>query len=153
PPDGGPDAAMYSMLPYVRRAARPADQLDDAALLAAFTAGRDEDAFALLVRRHGPLVHGVCRRWLRDAVDVEDAFQATFLVLVGRADSIARPQQLASWLYGVAVRAARKLRDRSARVRRAEGARPDLCRFAAAEPAREPELAVLLDEELHRLPE
>src|SRR6266404_4299716 len=90
---------------------------DDSQLLAAFAGQRDADAFALLVRRHGPMVHGVCRRWLPNSADVEDAFQATFLVLVRRAGSISRPQQLANWLYGVAYRAAVKIRAEATRRR------------------------------------
>ncbi|MFL5341779.1 MAG: sigma-70 family RNA polymerase sigma factor [Gemmataceae bacterium] len=143
---------MNRVMPFFRRALCPPNQPDDAALLAAFTAGGDDDAFALLVRRHGPLVYGVCRRCLGNGADVEDAFQATFLVLVRRAQSIERPQQLANWLYGVALRASRKLRDRSVRLRRLEGARPDLTRWPAAEPA-DADLAALLDSELRRLPE
>src|SRR5207249_8190792 len=74
------------------------------------------------------------------------------VVLIRRAGSIDQPRQLANWLYGVALRAARKLRDRGERLRQWEGARPDLMYFPA-EPVRDPDLAELLDEELRRLPE
>src|SRR5437868_5655112 len=71
-------------------------------LLERFVTGRDEVAFEALVARHGPMVLGVCRRLLRDPMDVEDAFQATFLVLVRRAAAIRRRESLSPWLYGVA---------------------------------------------------
>jgi hypothetical protein len=76
----------------------------DAELLARFVNRRDEAAFALLVRRHGAMVYGVCRRLLPEH-DAEDAFQATFLVLAQKARSAA-PREVANWLYGVARRAA-----------------------------------------------
>jgi len=81
---------------------------------------RDESAFAALVRRHGPLVLGACRRVLADSHAAEDAFQATFLVLARKADRLRRPESLGSWLYGVATRTALKLRTRQARNRRVE---------------------------------
>jgi DNA-directed RNA polymerase specialized sigma24 family protein len=82
----------------------------DAELLGRFVARRDgaaEAAFAALVDRHGPMVLGICRRVLGDRHAAEDAFQATFLVLARKAGSIARPEQLANWLFGVAIRTAR----------------------------------------------
>lgn len=91
--------------------------LSDAALLGAFIAQRDELAFEMLVRRHGPMVLGVCRRVLVQVQDVEDAFQATFLVLVRRAASIRERETLAGWLHGVAHRTA--LAARRANARRA----------------------------------
>src|SRR5262245_64726346 len=82
----------------------------DRQLLAKFAASRDEAAFEALVRRHGGMVLGVCRRVLANATDADDAFQATFLVLVRKAASIRRPELLANWLYGVAFRTARAAR-------------------------------------------
>src|SRR5262245_27831120 len=91
--------------------------LADEELLERIRTCRDEDAFAALVGRYGPMVLGVCRRLLGHAQDAEDAFQATFLVLARRAASIRKPQAVASWLQGVAYRTA--LEARSAARRRA----------------------------------
>jgi DNA-directed RNA polymerase specialized sigma24 family protein len=81
-----------SVLRYLRRVVAPRESsgVADAQLLERFVNQRDEAAFELLVRRHGPLVLGVCRRVLRDGHEAEDAFQATFLALARRAGSIAR---------------------------------------------------------------
>src|SRR6266700_4104144 len=84
-----------------------AEGLPDAALLERFARRRDEDAFAALVRRHGPMVLRVCRRVVGCDAQAADCFQATFLVLVRRAASIRDPAALANWLYGVAFRVAR----------------------------------------------
>src|SRR5581483_9046703 len=73
----------------------------DGALLDLFITHRDEAAFEALVQRHGPMVLGVCRRVLHNAHDAEDAFQATFLILVRRAASILPREVLGNWLYGV----------------------------------------------------
>src|SRR5437763_9011688 len=94
--------------------------LTDGQLLARFVATRDECAFASLVRRHGPMVLGVCRRVLRHDQDAEDAFQATFLVLSRKAGSIARRELLSNWLYGVARRTALKARSSASRRRSQE---------------------------------
>src|SRR5580698_2969994 len=74
----------------------------DSDLLDRFLASRDEVAFAELVRRHGPVVWGVCSRRL-DPPDAEDAFQATFLVLLRRADRLGAAVPLGPWLHRVAV--------------------------------------------------
>jgi RNA polymerase sigma factor (sigma-70 family) len=141
---------MKELLPYVRRAAGA--EPDDARLLANFASRRDAEAFATLVRRHGPLVRGVCRRWLRDAADVDDAFQATFLVLVRRAQTIAEPALLAGWLHGVARRTARNLRHRLLRHQRRFAANVDLSRTEAP-PTPIAEFSRWLDDEINRLPE
>ncbi len=80
----------------------------DAELLQLFISQRDDDAFEALVRRHGPMVLGVCRRILHNEADVEDCFQATFLVLVRKAASLRRRGLVGNWLYGAARKAALK---------------------------------------------
>src|SRR5262245_36614166 len=84
--------------------------LTDGQLLEDYLGRRDEAALAALVHRHGPMVWGVCRRVLRNYHDAEDAFQATFLVFVRKAASIASRELLANWLYGVAHQTALKAR-------------------------------------------
>ncbi len=136
-------------------------QLGDDELLGRFVAGgRDEAAeaaFTALVERHGPMVLGVCRRVLRDRHEAEDAFQATFLVLARKAGVIARREQLANWLYGVASRTARDARIRSDRRRAREirASRGASC-ITDTGPDRNAgrvELRAILDEELARLPD
>src|SRR5262249_8491481 len=102
----------------LRRLLRPADPAPDAELLARFIEDRDGEAFALIVRRHGPMVRGVGRRVLRNADDADDAFQATFLVLARRARAVRSRALLGNWLYGVAYRTALEAK-RAAAVRRA----------------------------------
>src|SRR5579871_6288456 len=124
--------------------------MSDRQLLDYFLAQRDEPAFAALMRRHGPMVFCVCRRVLRNAHDAEDAFQATFLVLVRKARSIRRPELLGNWLYGVAYRTA--LAARGAAVKRRAKER-DMAKPEAVEEDGTQELAALLDRELVQLPE
>ena len=134
----------------------PPDAKDqtDRELLERFFRGQDEAGFKTLVRRHGPRVLSVCRRVLHHEQDAEDAFQATFLVLARRGGSLANPELLGSWLYGVAHRIAMKIRARVARRRAQE-------RYGASlNHAEEPlvdlawrELRSALDEELNRLPD
>src|SRR5580692_450212 len=89
--------------------------LTDAQLLEAYLSYREDAALAALVRRHGPMVWGVCRRVLRSHHDAEDAFQVTFLVLVRKASSIVPREMVANWLYGVARQTALRARATSAK--------------------------------------
>jgi RNA polymerase sigma factor (sigma-70 family) len=146
---------MQGVLCHIRNMARQAsaDSQSDAQLLEAFLAHRDEEAIAALVRRHGPMVLGVCRRVLRHTQDAEDAFQATFLVLVRKASSLRSEPRLGNWLYGVAYRTAMK-----ARAMRAKRRIRERQASAAAECASEAQgtwdgLLEHLDAELSRLPE
>jgi len=133
-------------------AERPAE-LTDAHLLERFTAGGDEDAFAALVRRHAPMVLGVCRRVLHDDHEAEDACQVTFLVLARKAGSVRKRGSAASWLYGVALRVAGKVRTSALRRQAREARAAEAPKPAANAEAMWRELQVLLDEELRRLPE
>jgi RNA polymerase sigma factor (sigma-70 family) len=137
------------------------DESSDSQLLERFVATADEAAFAALVRRHGGLVHGVCRRFLGAGPDVEDAFQATFLVLARKAASIHAQSSVGSWLYGVAYRLALRLKAQRARRQKLEtpsGAFLDhiqtkAMRVDPSSRAHLGELAAILDEELQRLPQ
>src|SRR5262245_38968492 len=82
------------------------EQLSDAILLERFVSFREEAAFGVLVERHGPLVQRICRRVLRNEHDVDDVFQATFLVLARRAPGILWRESVAGWLGAVAHRLA-----------------------------------------------
>lgn len=125
----------------------------DAVLLARFQGRRDEAAFTELVRRHGPLVFGVCRRALGDGPDAEDAFQACFLVLARRIDKAVEVGNLSGWLYRVACLTAKKARGRRAKRRVAETTVAELPDVPAPVADRNPDLGRILDEELAKLPD
>jgi RNA polymerase sigma factor (sigma-70 family) len=126
--------------------------LTDGRLLEDYLSGRDEAALAALVRRHAPMVWGVCRRVLPNHHDAEDAFQATFLVFVRKATSITSRELLANWLYGVAHQTALKARATAAR-RRGRERQVTKMPEAVAEQDLWHDLQPLLDQELSRLPE
>jgi HlyD family secretion protein len=125
----------------------------DVQYLQRFTSQHDQTAFAALVERHAPLVLGVCGRVLSDPNDVEDAFQATFLVLVRKARSIARPHLLANWLYGVAHRTALDAKTRRIRRQARQHQVTDMPAPDATTELIWSDLRPVLDEEVARLPE
>jgi RNA polymerase sigma factor (sigma-70 family) len=140
-----------SAVRVARSETRDPDRDTDGELVARWTADSDRGALELLIRRHGGMVLGVCRRVLGDTPDADDAFQATFLVLVRKAKSLAAPEQVAGWLHGVALRVARKARADRARRRGREVVVVDL--IAPTPPEDTADLRRVLDEELDRLPE
>jgi RNA polymerase sigma factor (sigma-70 family) len=149
------DALLATVLRQLHKlsAARPPEGETDRDLLRRFATVQDRQAFEALVRRHGPLVLGVCRRVLRHEQDAEDAFQATFLVLARKAGSIRDGAAIVSWLHGVAYRTARAAK-RAACRRRAHEAQ------AQTVPPPDPswqavwrEVQTVLDEEIGRLPD
>jgi RNA polymerase sigma factor (sigma-70 family) len=148
------DCQLTTVLNRLRRAALRHDGagLSDGELLDCFIAQRDEAAFEALVRRHGPMVLGVCQRILRNEADAEDAFQATFLVLVRKAPSVRPRALVGNWLYGVAHNTARKARTMNLRRRQKERAAAALPVPSAPKETWE-ELNTLLDRVLPALPD
>jgi RNA polymerase sigma factor (sigma-70 family) len=148
-------AQVGAVLGYVRKlaAARKDDELPDHQLLERFALSRDEAAFAALLRRHGPMVLGVCRSVLHNLHDAEDAFQATFLVLARKAGSIHRREAVNCWLHRVAYHLAVDAQADAVRRRALE-------KRAAPMPSRDPvldlslrELCRVLNEELQKMAE
>src|SRR5262245_60150662 len=125
------------------------DGMTDGELLARFLGSRDEDALAALVWRHARMVWGVCCRLLNHH-DAEDAFQATFLVLVRKAADVPR-QAVANWLYGVARQTTVRLRATAAKRGRRERQVGTMPEPTVAE-VRDTDWQSVLDEELSRLP-
>jgi RNA polymerase sigma factor (sigma-70 family) len=143
---------MKTVIRHLRRAAllQAAEDLTDSQLLEAFLSRREEAAFEVLLRRHGPMVLGVCRRILRNTHDAEDAFQATFMVLARKACSLRSRELLASWLYGVACRTARKAQAMNAKRRLKERHAGEMPRSQSSV---DEEQLRQLDQELSRLPD
>jgi RNA polymerase sigma factor (sigma-70 family) len=129
------------------------EELPDGQLLDSFVHHHDEAAFERLVGRYGSMVLGVCRRLLNDPNDADDAFQATFLVLVRRAAALNKSAPLGSWLYGVAYRVAIKARASAARRRERERQTTDMSSHDPTADASWREVRAVLDEELQHLPE
>ncbi len=149
-----PTGQMTQAVQQLRRAVlmRDGGGLSDGQLLEHFIERRDEAAFGTLVRRHGPMVLGVCRRLLRNYHDADDAFQATFLVLVRKAASIAPREMVGSWLYGVAYQTALKGRAVAAKRRWRERQVAVLPEGETKSHDRWHDLQGVLDLELKRLP-
>jgi RNA polymerase sigma factor (sigma-70 family) len=143
-----PKAPLKNVLDRLRRT-----DLTDGQLLARYVAGRDELAFEGLVRRHGPMVLGVCRRLLLSPEDAEDAFQATFLVLARKAASVRPRERVGPWLHGVAYHAAQKARAAATRLRAREKQVRTFPEPATVADGLWTDLAPLLDREVARLPE
>jgi RNA polymerase sigma factor (sigma-70 family) len=150
-----PTSQMSEVIQYLRRTALLPDGagLTDGQLLSRFLERRDEDAFAALVKRHGPMVWGVCRRLLTSHHDAEDAFQATFLVLVRKAAKVFPRDKVANWLYGVAYMTAHRGRVAAAKARRREKQVAKMPETAVVEGDLWRDLQPLLDQELSRLPD
>lgn len=141
------------IIEHLRRLTLHDAGIGDGRLLERFTLHKDEAAFEALVRRHGPMVLGVCRRIVGNYHDAEDAFQATFLVLVRKSASVTPKETIANWLYGVAFRTALKAKTQNAK-RHARDQRAARLSSAPAGPHDFPgELQSVLDQELNRLSE
>src|SRR5262245_17288423 len=139
------DAPLGLVTDYLQRLAAPIAAMTDGHLLARYARHRDEDAFAQLLRRHGPMVLGVCRRALGPSPDADDAFQATFLALVRNARRVK--ECVPGWLYRVAVRTARRAVRRLDRAAQGRETTDQTDPFAAVEWA---DVRRLLDEALNR---
>ena len=127
--------------------------MTDGQLLENFVTNHDAAAFEALVRRHGLMVWGACRRLLRNQQDAEDAFQATFLVLARKAASVFPREMVGNWLYGVAHITALRAKSLAAKQRVRERQVKDMPEPATADTRRSKDLQTLLDEELSRLPD
>jgi RNA polymerase sigma factor (sigma-70 family) len=146
---------MNGVVQHLRRGALLADgtALSDGQLLERYLAHADDGAFAALVRRHGPMVWGVCRRALGGHQDAEDAFQAVFLVLVRKAATVEPREMLANWLYGVAYHTALKARAMAIRQKTRERQVREMPEPTAAPANAWQDLELILDQELSRLPD
>ena len=143
------------VLPHLCRliGPRPGGDGSDGELLERFLGRRDAASFASLVRRHGPMVLGVCRRILRDPHAAEDAFQATFLLLVRKAGSVRKRGSVGPWLYGVARRVALEARGAASRRQVPAPLDPEVAWVDNYDGLVRDELHAALHEELGRLPE
>src|SRR6185437_10153085 len=147
--------SLHPLLHYLRRlSGGPAGdgELDDAQLLRRFLANGEQAAFTTIVQRYGAMVWGLCVRRLGETPDAEDAFQATFLVLVRKAPSLRGPELLGPWLHGVAYRTALKVRGRRARHAAREAPLPEQCAEESTEQVWS-DLRPVIDEEVNLLPE
>lgn len=164
-PNSGNDKVAVNELNQGREIVMPLDTLKvalqpemspsvtDGQLIEKFIEEHDSTAFTELVRRHGAMVFGTCRRILRHHQDAEDAFQAVFLVLAHKADSISPPEKLAGWLHGVACRTALKSRSIIQKRQASETLSGDVVCACSPSNPEDLEWLAILDEELEQLPE
>jgi RNA polymerase sigma factor (sigma-70 family) len=145
--------APSGLLRHVQRlaAGEGMDPLTDRQLLQRFAASGDQSAFGLLLRRHGPMVLGVCRRLLGHEQDAEDAFQAAFLILARKAGAIRQPD-LGGYLYRVAYHLATRARAGTARRKERERRAEAVATSCPADDATWSEVRAVVDEELRQLP-
>ncbi len=149
-----PTSPINEVIQYLRGALRPEGaDLTDGQLLECFLSRREPAALEALVRRHGPMVWGVCRRVLQNHHDAEDAFQATFLVLVRKAASIRSGAKVGNWLYGVAHQTALKARATRSKRKMREARVRDMPEPAVKDQDPWNDLQALLDQAVSRLPE
>lgn len=129
--------------------------LGEGHLFERFIADHDQAAFEELVARHGSMVFGICRRWLNDSNDVEDAFQATFLILLRKAASLRDRNSLSNWLYGVSLRVARRARSTAVRrlEREAKAGSDTVASLPQPDEIANREALTIIDEEIRRLPQ
>jgi RNA polymerase sigma factor (sigma-70 family) len=145
-----PAGQFGRVVQFCRRALAPDSA--DAQLLDLFVRTGDGAAFETIVRRHGPMVLGVCRRVLGNCHDAEDAFQATFLVLTRKASTIRPRKMVGNWLYGVALRTALEARKSGARRQGKERQYAEARQVGGGEQM-DDELLAVLDQEVSRLPD
>jgi RNA polymerase sigma factor (sigma-70 family) len=145
---------LSNVIRFLRRATGPEpDTVTDRQLLERFARNREEDAFATLADRHGPMVLAVCRRILGDAHAAEDAFQATFLVLARKAAAVRWQESVGGWLHEVALRVAQKARLAATRSHAFERQVADVSAVTSSTDVERRELHTVLDQELSRLPD
>ena len=148
-----PASPTTTVIEHLRKAMlRDGAELGDGELLGRFIERHDDAALAALVNQHGPMVWGVCRRLLSHH-DAEDAFQATFIVLVRKASSIVPRAMVGNWLYGVAHQTALQARRTATRRRAREIQMTEMPDTATVQQDQWPDLQPLLDQELSRLPD
>ena len=146
---------MHKVIQDIRSALplQDGDGLTDGQMLECFVSCQETLALEALVRRHGPMVWGVCRRILPNHHDAEDAFQATFLVLVRKAASVNPREMVGNWLYGVARQTALKARGKAAKQRIRERQAGDMLDPVVKEQDLSGDVQKILDQELNRLPD
>src|SRR5262249_17153238 len=148
-------AQTDTVIRHLRRAVLRQDGAGrtDGQLLASFIDQHDEAAFEALIRRHGPMVFGVCRRVVCNHHDAEGAFQATFLCLAAKASSVKPRERVANWLHGVALRTAMKAKAMTAKRRGREKQVTEMPEPERSQQDHWHDLQPLLDQELNGLPE